>query len=216
MAITWWHQLMALLDRRWFLWSLFIINLLGSVYGFFWYKNQLSVTAPEYLIFVPDSPTASTFFALVLMLYLFSRRSPLLEAFASITLFKYGIWAVVMIIWGAYLDGRPFLDALNWQHWMLIVSHLGMAVQAVLYSPFYTYGHREILIVAAWTLLNDALDYGLDIHPWLAPALEPYDHLVGMFTLILSFTTITLFAILSMRESEQRKWYYPLLLQAGK
>nr|WP_220186033.1 DUF1405 domain-containing protein [Paenactinomyces guangxiensis] len=204
------------MDRRWFLWVLFAINFLGSIYGFYWYKNQLSVTDPELIIFVPDSPTASAFFTLLLLLYLFSRRSPLLEAFASITLFKYGIWAVVMIIWGALLDPGPFLDVLAWEHWMLIFSHLGMAAQAVLYSPFYTYQNREILIVAAWTLLNDVLDYGLDIHPWLAPTLEPYDHIVGIFTLILSFTTIMLFAILAMRKTSKRKWAYSLLFEAGK
>ncbi|SEN28490.1 Uncharacterized membrane protein YpjA [Lihuaxuella thermophila] len=208
-------QLFSLLDRRPFLWSLFVINFLGTIYGFYWYKNQLAVTDPKLIIFVPDSPTASGFFTLVLLLYLFSRRSPLLEAFASITLFKYGIWAVVMIIWGAVLDSAPFLEALSWQHWMLMVSHLGMAAQAVLYSPYYTFQSREILIVAAWTLLNDAFDYGLDIHPWLAASLEPYDHVVGWFTLILSFTTIILFAIFSLLPSSYRKRELPLL-GAGK
>lgn len=216
MVRSWRQQLFSLLDRPPFLWTLLFINFLGTIYGFYWYKNQLAVTDPKLIIFVPDSPTASGFFTLVLLSYLFSRRSPLLEAFASITLFKYGIWAVVMIIWGAVLDPRSFFDALSWQHWMLIFSHLGMAAQAVLYSPFYTYQHREILIVAAWTLFNDALDYGLDIHPWLAESLEPYDHLVGGFTLILSFTTVILFAIFSLMESRNRKWELPLLFGAGK
>ena len=89
-----------ILFSSWFCWSLFVINLLGSIYGFYWYKNQLLSTEWYWLIFVPDSPTASTFFTLVLGLYLMQRRLPILEAFAAITLFKYGIWAVVVIIWG--------------------------------------------------------------------------------------------------------------------
>ena len=121
-----------------------------------------------------------------------------------------------MIVWGGILDPRPFMEALNWQHWMLIGSHLGMALQAVLYAPFYTYQTREILIVGGWTLLNDALDYGLDIHPWLAPSLEPYDHLVGYFTLLLSMTTLLVFASMSMLKSSYRKWEYRLWFSAGK
>ncbi|WP_232333963.1 MULTISPECIES: DUF1405 domain-containing protein [Thermoactinomyces] len=206
-----------IMEQRFFLQVLLVINLLGSIYGFYWYKNQLLWTEPKYLnIFVPDSPTASTFFCFVLLSYLCHRRSPLLEAFASITLVKYGIWAVVMIIWGGMLDTRPFMEALTWQHWMLIGSHLGMALQAVLYAPFYTYRVREILLVGGWTLLNDALDYGLDIHPWLAPPLEPYDHLVGYFTLLLSLTTLLFFATLSMLNSSHRKWNYHLWFSAGK
>ncbi|MGA9175022.1 MAG: DUF1405 domain-containing protein [Thermoactinomyces sp.] len=211
------NRIWRLLERRWVLWSLFIINLLGTIYGFYWYKNQLLDTTPKILdVFVPDSPMASAFFTLVLFAYLCSRRSPLLEAVASITLFKYGIWAVVMIIWGGILDPRPFFEAVTWQQWMLVFSHLGMALEAVLYAPFFTYGKWEIQIAAAWTLLNDLMDYGLDLHPWLTAYLEAYDHLVGLFTLILSLTSIFLFSILSMLGSSQRRKNFPLWFSAGK
>lgn len=203
-----WSRLKSLLMTRWFIIWLFVINFIGTIYGYYWYKNQLAVTEAKWLIFVPDSPTASLFFTGVLGLYLWHRRNALLEAFASVTLFKYGIWAVVMIVWGGVLDSRPFLEALDWQHWMLIVSHLGMALQAILYAPFFTYRHRELFIVAAWTLLNDFLDYRMDIHPWLHPDLEPFDHLVGYFTAMLSVTTLLVFATLSLLNSKDRKWEY--------
>jgi uncharacterized membrane protein YpjA len=188
-----WSWIATFFQQRTILWSLLVINFLGSIYGFYWYKNQLAVTPPQWLIFVPDSPTASAFFTVVLLLYLMGRKSPLLEAFAAITLFKYGIWAVMMIIWGAMTEPVSFFEALTWQHWMLMGSHLGMALEAFLFVPFYTYKIREILIVSAWTLLNDALDYGVDIHPWLAPGLEPIDHIVGIFTVSLSMVSILLF-----------------------
>ncbi|MCH5585464.1 DUF1405 domain-containing protein [Shimazuella sp. AN120528] len=182
-------------QQRWFLWTLFVINFLGTVYGYYWYGNQMQQTDWKLLIFVPDSPTASLFFTVVIFLYLLNKKSLLLEAFAAITLFKYGIWAVVMILWGAALDSNGFISSLTWEHYMLMFSHLGMAVQALLYAPIFRFGYRQLAIVSIWTLLNDALDYGLDIHPWLTPELEVYDHLVGWFTLILSFTTIFLFSI---------------------
>lgn len=195
-SMVYWMK--QVLWQSWFLWALFLINLVGTIYGFYWYKEQLFTTEWYWLIFVPDSPTASLFFTLVLGVYLMSKRTPLLEAFAAITLFKYGIWAVVMIIGGGLLDSRPFLDALFWEHWMLIASHLGMALQAVLYAPFYTFRWKEISIVAAWTLLNDLLDYLFEIHPWIAPALEVYHIQVGIFTVLLSGISIVLFSIFSM------------------
>lgn len=196
-----WNWLRAQLMERWFLWMLFLVNFLGTIYGYYWYKNQLSVTPLKYWIFVPDSPTASAAITIVLLLYIWRRRSPLIEAFAAITLIKYGIWAVVMIFWGAAMMPEPYVEPLQW---MLVVSHLGMALEAVLYAKYFTYGWKEIGIVAVWTLLNDFLDYGLDIHPWLQINLEAYDHLVGIFTVLLSITTILFVSILMMKKSDCR------------
>lgn len=178
------HQLRA----PWFLWTMIVINGLGSVYGFIWYGDQLADTHPAWLrIFVPDSPTASTLFTLVLLTYALGRSIPALEAFASVTNFKYGVWAVAVIIAGAAC-GSP----LTWQHYMLMVSHGGMAVESLLYARFYTIRLRHIGYVAVWTLLNDLLDYTLDIHPWLAEELEPYDHIVGVATVGLSLVSMAL------------------------
>jgi uncharacterized membrane protein YpjA len=181
--------------QSWFLWTLFIVNLLGTIYGYYWYGNQIQQTDWKWVIFVPDSPTASLFFTIVIFLFLCNKKSALLEAFAVLTLFKYGIWAVVMILWGASLDPSGFFLSLTWEHYMLMFSHLGMAIQALLYAPLLSFHYREIIIVSVWTLLNDALDYGLDIHPWLTSFLETYDHLVGWFTFFLSLTSIVIFLI---------------------
>lgn len=189
------HVFLNWRKKSWFLWILLVINFLGTIYGYYWYKNQMLQTDWKLLLFVPDSPTASLFFTGVLLLYILNKKNILLEAFAAVTLFKYGIWAVVMILWGAALDSDGFLASLTWEHYMLMFSHLGMAVQALLYAPIFRFGYREVGIVSIWTLLNDALDYGLDIHPWLTSELEWYDHLVGGFTLLLSLTTIGLFSI---------------------
>jgi uncharacterized membrane protein YpjA len=194
-----WHWFIASLRTRWFLWMMIIINGLGSVYGFIWYEYQLESTFPTFLrIFVPDSPTASTLFTLVLITMLIGRSIPSLEAFAAVTNFKYGVWAVSVILAGAALG-----DSLSWQHYMLMFSHGGMAVESLLYARFYTLRLRHIVYVAAWTLLNDLLDYTLDIHPWLADELEPYDHVVGWATVGLSL--FSLWLIYSLVRSYQRK-----------
>ncbi len=56
-----------------------------------------------------------------------------MEALAIITLFKYGVWAVIMNL----LTGMTSQAILPWQGYMLIASHLGMAIQGILYSPFF-------------------------------------------------------------------------------
>jgi uncharacterized membrane protein YpjA len=190
------HQLnwlQKVLFERWFLVSLFVMNFLGTIYGYYWYKNQLAVTPKELLIFVPDSPTASLFFTLVLLFWLFSRHQPLLEALAAITLFKYGVWAVTMILLGGLTSPLPFVQALHWEHYMLITSHLGMALQAVLYIKHYRFRLQHLFIAASWTLLNDLLDYTLDIHPWVQPHLEPMHAIIATFTVLLSLVSISLF-----------------------
>lgn len=61
----------ALLSNRKTLFLLLLINFLGTIYGYLWYGNQLAITPNKYKIFVPDSPTASLFFVVVLIAFLF-------------------------------------------------------------------------------------------------------------------------------------------------
>jgi uncharacterized membrane protein YpjA len=75
---------------------LLIINIFGTAFGYYWYGSQLKNTPAIFWAFVPDSPTASLFFVFVLLAFLLKRNFGLMEALAIITLFKYGIWAVVM------------------------------------------------------------------------------------------------------------------------
>lgn len=76
---------------------------------------------------------------------------------------------------------------------MLIVSHLGMALQAILYITYYRFRLVHLIVAAMWTLLNDLLDYTLDIHPWLQPQLESIPAIIATFTVLLSLVSIGLF-----------------------
>ncbi|WP_308860253.1 DUF1405 domain-containing protein [Paenibacillus radicibacter] len=181
------------------LWMVFLINLLGTVYGYYWYWGQLVDIADTeplwYLPFVPDSPTASLFFTLSLVYLMFPKAEPstkfsravrgFIEAFAVITSIKYGIWAVTMIVAGAYLG-----DPLSWQHFMLIFSHLGMAFEVLLFGAFYRYGMGAVLCAAAWTLWNDFMDYNKGIFPYLSHTLLNDLDIVKTFTISLSFMCI--------------------------
>lgn len=172
-----------LLDRR-FLLLLFIINFLGTIYGFIWYKNQLAITPPIFYIFVPDSPMASMFFTIFLLCLLFNRNTPYIEALALVTLFKYGIWAVAMNIVTFYIEGA--LDAIGM---MLIASHAGMAIQGLLYAPFYKIKMRHLVVAGIWTLHNDVIDYVFGMMP-IYSSLTDYMREIGYFTFWLSMITL--------------------------
>lgn len=184
----------SFLLSRSFLWLLFLCNLLGTVYGYIWYDGQLRWTvetkAGWMIPFVPDSPTASLFFTLALLYLLFPppvhrgfikwSRS-IIEALAVVCSIKYGIWATAIIIWGA-LEG----DVLSWQSYMLMASHLAMAIEVLLYLRFFKVMKATLLIALCWLLLNDTMDYTYGIYPWLPNVLHSKVNLVMWFTFILS------------------------------
>ncbi len=156
------------------LWLTMIIYVPGTVYGYYWYKGQLIETWNEHphwqLPFVPDSPTASLFFALALLwLWVSPKRSRhawinairgIIETLGVVTSVKYGIWATAIIF-----AGQAQGDVLVWEHWMLIIGHSAMAIMALLYARFFTFGGMALLAAAAWTFLNDTVDYTYDVYP---------------------------------------------------
>jgi len=215
----------SFLLSRSMLWLVFIINLGGTVYGYIWYQNQLIYTAENmplwYLPFVPDSPTASLFFTLSLIWLLVDqyrssgRYAPLypkggfsvnkavrgfVEALAFITSFKYGIWAVAMIVADSQL-GNPIV----WQSWMLIVSHLGMAVEVLLYGAFYRYGFAALALASAWSFWNDYMDYDRGIFPSLSRELRGHLDVIQPFTIAMSVISIFLALVYLLVRRRKRK-----------
>ncbi len=68
-----------MLKQRSVLSFLLVVNILGTIYGFIWYGNQLKETLPIFWPFVPDSPMASLFFVFVLIAFLIKRNWGLIE-----------------------------------------------------------------------------------------------------------------------------------------
>jgi uncharacterized membrane protein YpjA len=179
--VKWIYPLLA---NRSFLLMLLIINIAGTIYGYVWYGWQLKETPAIFLIFVPDSPTASLFFVFVIAAFLLKKNWPLMEALAIVTLFKYGIWAVVMNLLVFFAQGE-----LDWIGVMLIFSHFAMAVQAILYSPFYRFKWWHLIVTAIWTLHNDVIDYVFFMLPRYH-MLNEVTPQIGYFTFWLSILSI--------------------------
>jgi len=183
---------------------LFVINLLGTIYGYIWYEPQLRDTPLIYWPFVPDSPTASLFFTVVLGLWIVGKRSPLLETLAFITLIKYGVWAVVMNVLflrtlGSDADTFTVLMAL-----MLMVSHGAMAVQALLYAPFMTWTIRSFVLTLVWVIHNDVVDYVLGQWPRY-PALAEHIMWIGYGSFWLTGLCFLVGYVLVLRTSLDNK-----------
>ncbi|MDA8442539.1 MAG: DUF1405 domain-containing protein [Peptococcaceae bacterium] len=151
------------LQKRWFLWALLVINILGSAYGFYWYRFQLAETPWYYLIFVPDSPLSSSLFCVALTLILARKPNSLIQLWAYLWAIKYGIWAVIINGDVAYSYTAMF----SRENLMLALSHAGMALEGFIFLRHLNFNVRQLGIVAAWLFINDFVDYVLNQHPFL-------------------------------------------------
>lgn len=169
--------LLTLLRHKAVLWIVGLINLAGTLYGYYWYEPQLATSKWYYYPFIPDSPTASLFFTIIVFLWIYGRRSRLFEALAFVTLIKYGVWAVVMnaLMLNQLGTSNSYLTAMAL---MLMVSHGAMAFQALLYSPLMTFRPKELVLVAIWVIHNDVVDYVLGQWPRY-PALAEHIKWIG-------------------------------------
>ncbi|MFS0663667.1 DUF1405 domain-containing protein [Bacillus mojavensis] len=191
-----WFQ--YVLGQRTMLILVLAINFLGTVYGYYWYLPQILETPARFLVFVPDSPTATFFFLFVLLAFLMKRNAPLFEALALVTLVKYGLWAVVMNILVLAVTGD-----LPWEGYMLIASHFAMAVQGVLYSPYFRFSLWHLVIAAVWTLHNDVIDYLFGMMPQYS-MLSEYMTDIGYGTFWLSIFSIGLafYLVISKKQTK--------------
>lgn len=195
-------MLPVMLSSRPFLWTLFLVNALGTIYGYIWYGWQLAQTKWWFLPFVPDSPTASLFFTVALFGLLIGRQWGLVQALAVMTLFKYGIWAVAMNILTLVVTGE-----LSWLGWMLVASHLGMAVQGLLYAPFFRVTNVQLAIAAVWTVHNEIIDYVFGQYP-VYSVLHLYMAPIAYFTFWLSVLSVFLTWFFCVRDG-RKTWPVP-------
>lgn len=148
--------------QEWFLLTLTAVNLMGSIYGYYWYAGQLASTPFIWWPFIPDSPLATTLFALALLLAYYRRENGALRLIAAAAVIKYGLWAVVVIS-DYWLAGAP-LTAVEAGLWL---SHLGMLIEGGLFLRHWPATRRQLPLVVLWLGLNDFIDYGLGLHPYL-------------------------------------------------
>ncbi|HHX2797140.1 TPA: DUF1405 domain-containing protein [Staphylococcus aureus] len=148
---TFWQY--TLYQRSWLM-MLLICNILGMIYGYICYGEQLSHTPWHFKIFVPDSPTAILFLVISISMILIQKQNSIIDALAFVTLFKYGIWAVIMNILFIIEQGDITVNGL-----ILMFSHSIMAVQAIYFYPRFKRSMIGISVAMTWVFLNDYIDY---------------------------------------------------------
>ncbi|MFO3689396.1 DUF1405 domain-containing protein [Staphylococcus felis] len=172
--------------NRLFLIFLFICNLLGTLYGYYWYAPQLSQSLWYFWPFIPDSPTATLFLVIAIFLFLINKRSSFFETLAFVTLLKYGIWAVLMNIFMFYTDQTIYLSGL-----ILIFSHMIMAIQSFLFLPRFKFTMMSIVLTVIWVFHNDVIDYVFHQYPVYASLIE-YESIIGYIAFWLSILPLSI------------------------
>lgn len=174
---------------------LLICNAAGTIYGYIWYGGQLSVTPWYFYPFVPDSPTATLFLCILIILILFNKKSGLISALAFTTLIKYGVWAVIMNIWN-FID-MGFISPVGL---MLIASHTAMAVQAFMFLPHMEIKPWHFYVTALWLVHNDVIDYVFMQYPKYGD-LHQYAPIIGYLAFWLTVVVLFLLYKLAARRN---------------
>ena len=143
-------------------------NAVGTIWGFFWYRDQLAQTAWPYWPLTPDCPLTSMCFLLFLWWVREGNRrlvgwKAAVSWIAVLGSLKYGIWTVLVI--GQYVlspGSRP-----DGQDWMLMASHIGLFAEGVLFRRQLPMMPAMYGAAMVWFLLNDYVDWFLLVHPRL-------------------------------------------------
>lgn len=138
-----------------------LVNLGGTVFGFYYYWAQLMATNPILWVFVPDCPLYTLLFVPAVVLLRVGRLPRVFGGLVAAGLVKYGLWTVFVILYYSEYFLAPASRSL---YLVLLFLHVGMAVEAGLVLDDGLSG-LEMWVVLGWLLVNDLVDYGLGVHP---------------------------------------------------
>lgn len=167
------------------IWILIGTNILGSIYGYYWYHRQLGETPVYFWPFVPDSPLSTTLLVISLILIFYGRKNPALHILACASVIKYGAWAMFVIAHYWSISGVTSAEEV-----MLFVSHLGMLAEGLLFLRVVAVTGYQMIPAMLWLVTNDVLDYKLGIHPYLfdnsqLPAAQVTAVILTLFNIVL-------------------------------
>lgn len=138
---------------------LVIINILGTGFGYWYYRFQLVDNPLHLWPLIPVSPNATLFMALSLTLYTIGKRNRwtrIVDALAFIGNLKYGLWTVIVMLAtpSAYLN-----HSTTAMFAFLVISHALMATQAFIVLEYTEVDLKALFVSAVWYTFNDAVDY---------------------------------------------------------
>ena len=160
-------------------WPIAIVNLVGTLFGFWYYAGrptdlvppllggQLGAATPLAYPLIPDSPVATLFIGLSFAAWKLDWDAQWLHALAFFGCIKLGLWTPYVQL---VINGSAGIAA--WLYWFLILSHLAMAVEAFLIHRYATFSVPAVAVAAFWYGFNDIVDYFVPVlggphHTWL-------------------------------------------------
>lgn len=152
------------MDSRRLAHFLIAINIIGFLYGVYYYGDQLAQTSPVLWILVVKCPLQALLFAVVLILADAERISGNLIPFAAAGSLKYGIWTMFVILF----YGNYFLaGTLAFSYLIIFLAHFGQSLEGLLLSGIKQIDVRVAIGILALYLFNDYSDYVWNTHPLL-------------------------------------------------
>lgn len=131
-----------------------LVNLVGTAFGFWYYRFQLADTPLYAWPLVPDSPVATLFIGLSLAAYRLDWNADWLHSLAFFGCLKLGFWTPFVQL---VVNGQ---GDLWWaMYWFLVLSHLAMTLEAFVIHRYATFSVRAVLVAVVWYGFNDLVDY---------------------------------------------------------
>lgn len=133
-----------------------VINLAGTAFGFYYYREMYSLFPVKLWIFVPDSPLATLFFAISVLLIFFKKGFNAFYLIAMAQSMKYGFWTMFVILYFSDYFLAPYH---RYYYYLMFALHFGMVIQPALILHRVKITRLELAIAATWLALNDYFDY---------------------------------------------------------
>ncbi|GAB3324536.1 DUF1405 domain-containing protein [Haloplanus rallus] len=190
-------------------------NLVGTVFGFWYYRFQFAAEPLAAWPLVPDSPVATLFIALSLGLWSLGRSNEVVDALAFFGCWKLGLWTPFVLL--VFADGFLATTALP-MYAFLLGSHLMMVVEAFVIHRYSDFPVGAVAVAVAWYGLNDLVDYFVPVvgtpHHTLLPGqrivdgtithLSPTHELAAAGAVVLTLTATFLTLATRVKKLEAR------------
>jgi uncharacterized membrane protein YpjA len=188
-------------------WPIALVNLVGTLFGFWYYAGQASDLAPPLIEgqlgaapllaypLIPDSPVATLFIGLSLVAWRLDWDADWLHMLAFFGCLKLGLWTpyTQLVVNGP--AGIP-----TWLYWFLILSHLAMAVEAFLIHRYAGFSVFAVAVALFWYGFNDVIDYFVPVlggphHTWLRAeyVAGAFDHTLAAHDLAAGWAVVLTF-----------------------
>jgi len=144
-------------------WPVVVTNLLGTLFGFWYYRAQFGETPTAMWPFLPDSPMATLLFAAAVASWKLGKSREWLIALAFVGNIVLGAWTPfsLLLLRAEFPTSPPMWQFLFW-------SHLAMVVQAFVLHRIGDFSIRAIAVAALWYGVNLGVDYFVPVlgdHP---------------------------------------------------